>query len=80
MAAVKGLDMFQQEFLIALQNRLGVDVVLTGDAIEARYHTDWSGTPPVQPLALVRPAPPKKSAQRCACVMSIALPLCLRAA
>ena len=36
-------------------NRLGVDVVLTGDAIEARYHTDWSGTPPVQPLALVRP-------------------------
>lgn len=55
MAAVKGLDMFQQEFLIALQNRLGVDVVLTGDAIEARYHTDWSGTPPVQPLALVRP-------------------------
>ena len=55
MAAVKGLDMSQQEFLIALQNRLGVDVVLTGDAIEARYHTDWSGTPPVQPLALVRP-------------------------
>ncbi len=55
MAAVKGLDMSQQEFLIALQNRLGADVVLTGDAIEARYHTDWSGTPPVQPLALVRP-------------------------
>ncbi|WP_288638702.1 FAD-binding oxidoreductase [Comamonas kerstersii] len=47
--------MSQQEFLIALQNRLGADVVLTGDAIEARYHTDWSGTPPVQPLALVRP-------------------------
>lgn len=55
MAAVKGLNMSQQEFLIALQNRLGADVVLTGDAIEARYHTDWSGTPPVQPLALVRP-------------------------
>ena len=55
MAAVKGLDMSQQEFLIALQNRLGVDDDLTGDAIEARYHTDWSGTPPVQPLALVRP-------------------------
>ena len=55
MAAVKGFVMSQQEFLTALQSTLGADVVLTAEAIEARYHTDWSGTPPVQPLALVRP-------------------------
>lgn len=47
--------MFSQEFLDALLHTLGADVVLTGDAVEARYHTDWSGTPPVAPLALVRP-------------------------
>ena len=47
--------MFPQEFLDALLHTLGADVVLTGDAVEARYHTDWSGTPPVAPLALVRP-------------------------
>jgi len=55
MAAVKGFAMSQQEFLSALHSQLGAEVVLTGEAIEARYHTDWSGTPPVQPLALVRP-------------------------
>lgn len=55
MEAVKGLAMSQQEFLAALHHHLGADIVLTGAAIEARYHTDWSGTPPVPPLALVRP-------------------------
>lgn len=47
--------MSQQEFLDALLHTLGTDVVLVGDAIETRYHTDWSGTAPVAPLALVRP-------------------------
>ena len=32
--------MSQQEFLTALQHTLGADVVLTGEAVQARYHTD----------------------------------------
>ena len=55
MLSVKGFVMSQQKFLEDLQQALGADVVQIGDAIEARFHTDWSGTPPVQPLALVRP-------------------------
>ncbi|MEG2046850.1 MAG: FAD-binding oxidoreductase [Comamonas sp.] len=41
-------------FLSALQ-QLGDGLVQTGAAVEARFHTDWSGQPPVAPLALVRP-------------------------
>lgn len=47
--------MSQQAFLEALLHTLGPEVVRTADAIESRYYTDWSGTPPVVPLALVRP-------------------------
>lgn len=47
--------MSPQEFLQALCQTLGAEAVLSGDAVPARYHTDWSGTPPVAPLALVRP-------------------------
>ena len=47
--------MSSQEFLQALRQTLGAEAVLSGDAVPARYHTDWSGTPPVAPLALVRP-------------------------
>lgn len=47
--------MSQQEFLDALLCTLGADTVLVGESVQARYHTDWSGTPPVAPLALVRP-------------------------
>src|SRR5690606_35640413 len=43
------------KFLEDLQQALGAEAVQVGDAIEARFHTDWSGTPPVLPLALVRP-------------------------
>ena len=43
------------DFLAALVQALGADSVQTGDAIPARHHSDWSGTAPVQPLALVRP-------------------------
>lgn len=43
------------DFLSALVQALGADAVQTGNAIPARHHTDWSGTAPVQPLALVRP-------------------------
>ncbi|MDH0381961.1 FAD-binding oxidoreductase [Comamonas aquatica] len=47
--------MSPQEFLQALRQTLGAEAVLSGDAVPARYHTDWSGTSPVAPLALVRP-------------------------
>lgn len=43
------------EFLAALVRSVGADRVQTGDAIPARHHADWSGAPPVAPLALVRP-------------------------
>ena len=42
-------------FLSALQQQLGDAAVQTGAAVEARFYTDWSGQPPVAPLALVRP-------------------------
>ncbi|MFZ7318961.1 FAD-binding oxidoreductase [Comamonas jiangduensis] len=47
--------MSQEEFVKDLQQALGAEVVLVGDAVEARYHSDWSGTPPAAPWALVRP-------------------------
>ncbi|MDN8612374.1 FAD-binding oxidoreductase [Variovorax ginsengisoli] len=43
------------EFLAALERAIGAGLVQTGEAIAARHHTDWSGAPPVVPLALVRP-------------------------
>ncbi|MBT9511317.1 MAG: FAD-binding oxidoreductase [Acidovorax sp.] len=43
------------EFLAALVDALGADCVQVGDAVPARHHTDWSGTNPVAPAALVRP-------------------------
>jgi FAD/FMN-containing dehydrogenase len=43
------------EFLAALERATGPGLVQTGDAIAERHHTDWSGAPPVAPLALVRP-------------------------
>ena len=43
-------------FLQALTEALGADAVRTGDAIPERHHTDWSGTRPLAPLALLRPA------------------------
>ncbi|MBK9133074.1 MAG: FAD-binding oxidoreductase [Betaproteobacteria bacterium] len=39
----------------ALVAALGDDVVLTGDAIPERCHTDWSGHAPARPAALLRP-------------------------
>ena len=47
--------MSQEQFLTALVRTLGEAAVQTGAQVEARFHTDWSGTPPVVPLALVRP-------------------------
>lgn len=38
-----------------LISTLGADVVLRGADVPERYQTDWSGTPPQQPRALVRP-------------------------
>ncbi|MDR0227429.1 MAG: FAD-binding oxidoreductase [Burkholderiaceae bacterium] len=42
-------------FLDELISTLGADVVQRGADVAERYHTDWSGTPPQRPLALVRP-------------------------
>ena len=47
--------MSPSELLHALLHTLGAEVVQVGADVPARYHTDWSGTPPVAPLALVRP-------------------------
>lgn len=41
--------------LQALTAALGTDAVCTGNSIDARYQTDWSGAAAVQPLALLRP-------------------------
>ena len=42
------------EFLAALARSVGADRVQAGDAIPTRHHADWSGAPPVAPLALLR--------------------------
>src|SRR5690606_22158855 len=47
--------MSQEQFLSELISTLGADVVLRGSEVPEHYHTDWSGTPPQRPLALVRP-------------------------
>lgn len=39
----------------ALRAALGDEVVLTGEAIPERCHTDWSGHAPARPAALLRP-------------------------
>lgn len=52
----------------ALRAALGDDAVATGDAIPARQLSDWSGVPPVCPLAWLRP---RSTAQ-----VSAALELC----
>lgn len=47
--------MSSESFLRDLVQQLGDAGVQTGTQVEARFHTDWSGQPPVAPLALVRP-------------------------
>lgn len=47
--------MSQEQLIQELISTLGADVVLRGADVPERYQTDWSGTPPQQPLALVRP-------------------------
>jgi FAD/FMN-containing dehydrogenase len=42
-------------FLEELTATLGAELVLPGPEVPEAYHTDWSGAPPVRPLALVRP-------------------------
>jgi FAD/FMN-containing dehydrogenase len=42
-------------FLAELRSLAGHAAVYTGDAIAPQHLSDWSGTPPVQPLALVCP-------------------------
>jgi FAD/FMN-containing dehydrogenase len=41
--------------IAALVAALPDNTMVTGDAIDPRYWQDWSGLPPVQPLALLRP-------------------------
>lgn len=47
--------MSHEKFLAELISTLGADVAQRGADVPERYHTDWSGTPPQRPLALVRP-------------------------
>lgn len=47
--------MSHEKFLDELISTLGADVAQRGADVPERYHTDWSGTPPQRPLALVRP-------------------------
>ncbi|CAM4392103.1 FAD-binding oxidoreductase [Comamonas aquatilis] len=47
--------MSREQFLEQLISTLGADVAQRGAEVPQRFWTDWSGTPPVQPLALVRP-------------------------
>ena len=47
--------MSQEQFLSELISTLGADVAQAAADVPERYWTDWSGTPPQQPLALVRP-------------------------
>lgn len=47
--------MSDSPFLDELISTLGADVAQRGADVAERYHTDWSGTPPQRPLALVRP-------------------------
>ncbi|MEG0148559.1 MAG: FAD-binding oxidoreductase [Comamonas sp.] len=47
--------MSREQFLEQLISTLGADVAQRGAEVPERFWTDWSGTPPVQPLALVRP-------------------------
>lgn len=47
--------MSHEQFLDELISTLGADVAQRGADVPERYHTDWSGTPPQRPLALVRP-------------------------
>ena len=47
--------MSRDTFLDELISTLGADVVQRGSEVPERYWTDWSGTPPERPLALVRP-------------------------
>jgi FAD/FMN-containing dehydrogenase len=66
-------------FLSALQQQLGDAAVQTGAAVEARFHTDWSGQPPVAPLALVRPRSSEEVAAVLRLCMPTASPWCRRA-
>ena len=43
------------EVVAALRAELGAEVVLTGENIPERNRDDWSGLPPTQPLAVLRP-------------------------
>src|ERR1700688_2859699 len=44
-----------QSFIEQLIAALPDHTLVTGDAIDAKYWHDWSGLPPVRPLALLRP-------------------------
>ncbi|WP_428929288.1 FAD-binding oxidoreductase [Marinibacterium sp. SX1] len=43
------------DLITRLADRFGDRIITTGAAIPERYHHDWAGLPPAQPLALARP-------------------------
>ncbi len=42
-------------FAATLRDRLGADIITLGADVPEKYHHDWAGLAPVQPLALARP-------------------------
>ena len=61
--------------LDALRSAIGDDAVRTGDAIETRRMTDWSGADPVRPVALVLPRSTEQVSQVLACCYAHDLPV-----
>ena len=54
------------DFATHLASRLGAEVITLRGAIPARYHHDWTGLDPVEPLALARP----RSTEEVAAILS----------
>ena len=50
--------------LAALRQALGADALRTGEAIGERHLSDWSGAPPVRPLAPPAAAAPLRTTPR----------------
>ena len=57
----------QDDLVREFESALSANTVFSGDAIEPKYWHDWSGLPPVQPRALLRP----RSTQDVAAAMQV---------
>ncbi len=64
--------------LAALQQELGADCVLTGDAVRERRFADWSQAPSSEPLAILRPRVPQQVATALRVCASFRQPVCVQ--